>query len=163
VRRLAIVALIALALPAHAFAHANLDSTSPRYQQRLRTAPRVVVLRFDQSIKAEPNAIQVKNQFGKTLSGTARANGEAVTVPLRQLPRGPYTVRWHVLSEDGHVVSGVFTFGVRVKPPPPTQAYGSSGPTTTEHIVRWAYFLSLALLLGGLGFRLLVGDRKSVV
>ena len=156
-RRLAIVALIALALPGHAFAHANLDSTSPRYQQRLRTAPRVVVLRFDQSIKAEPNAIQVKNQFGKTLSGTARANGEAVTVPLRQLPRGPYTVRWHVLSEDGHVVSGVFTFGVRVKPPPPTQAYGSSGPTTTEHIVRWAYFLSLALLLGGLGFRLLVG------
>ena len=147
----------ALALPAQAFAHANLDSTSPRYQQRLRIAPRVVVLRFDQSVKAEPNSIQVKNRFGKTLSGTARATGETVTVPLRQLPRGPYTVRWHVLSEDGHVVSGVFTLGVRVKAPPPTEAYGSSGPTMTEHIVRWVYFLSLALLLGGLGFRVLVG------
>jgi copper transport protein len=115
------------------------------------------VLRFDQSVKAEPNAIEVKNAFGKTFSLVSKADGRVVTVPVRKLPRGAYTVRWHVLSEDGHVVSGVFTFGVRVKAPPPTEAYGASGPTTTEHIVRWAYFLSLALLLGGLGFRLLVG------
>ena len=37
-----------------------------------------------------------------------------------------------------------------------TEAYGASGPTTTEHVVRWLYFLALALLIGGLGFRLLV-------
>ena len=30
------------------------------------------------------------------------------------------------------------------------------GPTRTEHVVRWADFLALALLLGGLGFRLLI-------
>jgi copper transport protein len=159
-RRLALVSLVALAFPASAFAHANLDSTSPKYRQRLQTAPRAVVLHFDQSVKAEPNAIEVKNQFGKTLSATAVAHGQTVRVPLKQLPRGPYTVRWHVLSEDGHVVSGVFTFGVRANAPPPTEAYGSSGPTTTEHIVRWAYFLSLALLLGGLGFRLLIGREE---
>src|SRR5204863_490238 len=34
-RRLAVVALVALAFPATAFAHANLDSTSPTYRQRL--------------------------------------------------------------------------------------------------------------------------------
>ncbi|TML03523.1 MAG: hypothetical protein E6G38_10190 [Actinobacteria bacterium] len=146
----------ALAFPASAFAHANLDSTSPTYQQRLQTAPGAVVLHFDQSVQAEPNAIEVKNEFGKTLSRTSRAHGQTVRVPLQRLPRGAYTVRWHVLSEDGHVVSGVFTFGVRAKAPLPTEAYGASGPTTTEHIVRWAYFLSLALLLGGLGFRLLL-------
>ena len=146
----------ALAFPASAFAHANLDSTSPTYQQRLQTAPGAVVLHFDQSVQAEPNAIEVKNEFGKTLSRTSRAHGQTVRVPLQRLPRGAYTVRWHVLSEDGHVVSGVFTFGVRAKAPLPTEAYGATGPTTTEHIVRWAYFLSLALLLGGLGFRLLL-------
>jgi putative copper export protein len=43
-----------------------------------------------------------------------------------------------------------------VRAPPPTQAYGASGPTTSEHLVRWGYFLALALLAGGLGFRLLV-------
>jgi copper transport protein len=152
-------AVLALALPAPAFAHANLDSTSPKYRQRTQEAPRAVVLRFDQAVKAEPNAVEVKNQYGKVLSGTARARGQEVSVPLRMLSRGPYTVRWHVLSEDGHVVSGVFTFGVGVKAPPPTEAYGASGPTTTEHVVRWAYFLSLALLLGGLGFRLLFARR----
>jgi copper transport protein len=156
-RRLAVVALAALAFPASAFAHANLDSTSPTYRQRLQAPTRAVVLHFDQAVQAEPNAIEVKNEFGKTVSGVARATGQTVQVRLRRLPRGPYTVRWHVLSEDGHVVSGVFTFGVRAKAPPPTEAYGSSGPTTTEHVVRWAYFLSLALLLGGLGFRLLLG------
>jgi copper transport protein len=152
--------VVALAFPASAFAHANLDSTSPNYRQRLESAPQAVVLHFDQSVQAEPNAIEVKNQFGRTLSATTVAHGQTVRVPLKQLPRGPYTVRWHVLSEDGHVVSGVFTFGVRANAPPPTEAYGSSGPTTTEHIVRWAYFLSLALLLGGLGFRLLIGREE---
>jgi copper transport protein len=159
-RRLAVAVLVALTFPASAFAHANLDATSPKYRQRLQTAPRAVVLHFDQSVQAEPNAIVVKNEFGKTLSATASAHGQTVRVQLERLPRGPYTVRWHVLSEDGHVVSGVFTFGVRANAPPPTEAYGSSGPTTTEHIVRWAYFLSLALLLGGLGFRLLLGREE---
>ena len=38
---------------------------------------------------------------------------------------------------------------------PPTEAYGASGPTRTEHVVRWLYFLALALVIGSLGFRLL--------
>src|SRR6476619_7389414 len=96
-RRLALAVLVALAFPASAFAHANLDSTSPTYRQRLQSPPRAVVLHFDQSVQTAP---------------------------------------------------------------PPTEAYGSSGPTTTEHIVRWAYFPSLALLLGGLGFRLLLGREE---
>ncbi|MDX6473145.1 MAG: copper transport protein, partial [Gaiellaceae bacterium] len=47
-------------------------------------------------------------------------------------------------------------FGVRVPAPLVTDAVGAQGPTRTEHLVRWAYFLALALAVGGLGFRLLV-------
>jgi copper transport protein len=154
------LAIAALVFPASAFAHANLQSTTPKYRQRLQTAPAAVTLRFDQVVTAEPNAIDLKNAYGKTLSTTSRAAGHDVRVPVKKLTRGAYTVRWHVLSEDGHVVSGVFTFGVRANAPPPTEAYGSSGPTRTEHIVRWAYFVSLALLLGGLAFRLLIMPRE---
>jgi len=45
---------------------------------------------------------------------------------------------------------------VRVAAPPPTEAYGASGPTRAEDVVRWAYFVALALVIGGLGFALLV-------
>jgi copper transport protein len=151
-------AALALALPGVALAHAALRSTTPSFQKRVETAPPAVVLRFDQGVRAVPGSIEVRSVDGALVSGPARRGGGrfGIEAPLRRLPRGAYTVRWHVLSEDGHVVSGVFTFGVDTAAPPPTEAVGASGPTRTEHVVRWAYFLALALLVGGLGFRLLV-------
>jgi copper transport protein len=89
-------------------------------------------------------------------------DGRVIAAPLDTLARGAYTVRWHVTSADSHAVSGVFTFGVRADAPAPTEAYGASGPTRTEHVVRWAYFLALAALIGGLGIRLLVLRRLPV-
>ena len=150
--------LAALAFPAAASAHASLEWSVPHFGKRLQAAPTVVRLEFDQSVKALPNAITVFNADGRTFSGVTRssANTRTVGVPVSHLPRGAYTVRWRVISADGHVVSGVFTFGVRHRAPPATEAFGASGPTTEEHIVRWLYFLALALLAGGLGFRLLI-------
>jgi copper transport protein len=158
-RRLTILLfLAALAAPANAFAHASVRQTFPTYRERLERAPHVVRLTFDQGVKAFPDSIVVRTATGRLVSGAAHtlADPHTIVAPLRTLPKGAYTIRWHALSSDGHTVSGVWTFGVRVSAPPPTEAYGSSGPTTTEHFVRWAYFLALALLIGGLGFRLLV-------
>jgi copper transport protein len=157
-RLLLIVALAALAVPAKAFAHATLLDPSPEYRERLAAGPAAVVLRFDQAVTAFPDSIAVRSGGGRVLSDDAMgaADARVVLVPVRSLPRGAYTVRWHVLSSDGHPISGVYTFGVRVAAPPPTEAFGASGPTRTEDFVRWAYFLSLALVVGGLGFALLV-------
>ena len=157
-RLLLAAALVALALPAAASAHATLIRSTPSFQQRLKGSPPVVRLRFDQSVKALPNAIRVYTTKGGLVSGETLTSPDKRTIdaPLRRLPRGAYTVRWTAVSADGHVIAGVFTFGVRHRAPPATEAFGSSGPTTEEHVVRWLYFLSLALLSGGLGFRLLV-------
>jgi copper transport protein len=145
--------VLALAIPAAAWAHATLERETPGFQQELQVSPREVTLEFDQFTKFP--VIQVYNTAGRTFAGTATAHGLEVSAPVRRLPRGDYTVRWHVLSADGHVVSGVWTFGVRVRALPPTQAFGASGPTRLEHVVRWLYFLSFALLIGSLGFRLI--------
>ncbi|HUK95855.1 MAG TPA: copper resistance protein CopC [Gaiellaceae bacterium] len=149
---------LALLFPAVAAAHATLKQTEPGFAQRLSKSPTLVLLRFDQSVKALPNAITVYTAKGHVVSGQARpgTDNRVVTAPVQNLPRGGYTVRWRVVSADSHVVGGVFTFGVRQKAPPPTQAFGASGPTTREHIVRWLYFLALALVIGALGFRLLI-------
>ena len=50
-------------------------------------------------------------------------------------------------------VSGRSAFGVPA--PSINAAYGAGGPTTTEHLVRWLWFLGLALAVGALGFRLI--------
>ena len=157
-RRLLAAALLALAFPAAASAHATLVRTSPGFQQRLKSTPQVVRLSFDQSVKALPNAIRVYSAKGRLLSGETVTSGDKRTIdaPVGRLRRGAYTVRWTAVSADGHVVAGVFTFGVRQRAPPATEAFGASGPTTEEHLVRWLYFLALALLAGGLGFRLLI-------
>jgi copper transport protein len=161
-RRLGLVALVALAFPGVAFAHATLEQTTPSVGQRLASSPREVTLRFDQSVRALSNAIQVYDAKGRLVSGVPHmlaGNSRVVVVPLRALPRGGYTVRWAAISNDSHVGRGVFTFGVRVKAPEIAEAYGASGPGTAEHVVRWLYFLCLAMLTGGLGFRLLVLRR----
>jgi len=153
-------ALVALVLPGQAFAHATLERTFPGFQQRLQTSPRSVQLHFDQYIEALPRSLQLFSANGPLAVIRIRGEGRTLEAKLPHLRRGGYTIRWHAMSGDGHVVSGVFTFGVRVKAPPPTQAFGASGPTQTEDVVRWLYFLSLALLVGGLGFRVLVARRR---
>jgi copper transport protein len=158
-RRAALIVLVLLAFPGTAWAHATLEQTSPKVGQRLAAAPRVVHLQFDQSVRALGNAIQVFDAKGRLVSGmphTLAGDSRVVVAPLRRLPRGGYTVRWATISNDSHVGRGVFTFGVRAAAPAITEAYGASGPGTSEHVVRWLYFICLALLTGGLGFRLLV-------
>ena len=154
-RRLALLAVVvALVAPAAAWAHATLKAESPGFQQELANGPRFVRLEFDQIVSLP--SIQVLDVHGVDHAGAAVVAGREVRAPVARLPKGAYTVRWHVLSSDGHVVSGVWTFGVRVAAPPPTEAYGATGPTRTEHVVRWLYFVALALTIGALGFRLVV-------
>jgi copper transport protein len=155
-RGLLVVAAVALVFPAHAFAHATLEKTSPAFRERLSASPQTVALSFDQYVKALPGSIKLYSATGGVRLLRVWSDGRYLKASLPRLPRGPYTVRWHALSGDGHVVSGVFTFGVRAAAPAPTEAFGSSGPTRSEDAVRWLYFLALALLVGGLGFRLLV-------
>lgn len=151
-------ALAALLLPGAAFAHATLVQSTPSVQQRLKSSPGLVRLRFDQSVKALPTGIRVYTVHGRLVSGATRSatDRRVILAPVRALPRGAYTVRWTAVSADGHVIGGVYTFGVRHRAPPATEAFGAGGPTTEEHVVRWLYFLALALIAGGLGFRLLI-------
>ncbi|HEY3017421.1 MAG TPA: copper resistance protein CopC [Gaiellaceae bacterium] len=155
-RLLLIGSLVALVFPVQALAHATLEKSSPGFQQRVPSSPRTVTLLFDQYVKAVPGSVRVYSSSGSIRVANVRSDGRRLTAVLPRLRKGPYTIRWHALSGDGHVVFGVFTFGVRVPAPAPTEAFGASGPTRSENVVRWLYFLSLALLVGGLGFRLIV-------
>ncbi len=159
-RTLASAAAVALVLPGAALAHAKLLVAVPGVQSEVAVGPATVTLEFDQQVTAFADSIVVRTATGEIVSAPAATrpgDGRYVEAPLlRPLPVGAYTVRWRELTSDGHVGSGGFTFGVGVAPPPPSEAYGASGPSWTDDAIRWASFVGLALLLGGLGFRLLV-------
>jgi copper transport protein len=155
VRRALLVALAALALPATASAHATLRSTTPSFGHELQRTPPVVRLHFDQHVKILPGSIKVLNGVGRNFARAAYADGADVVARVRPLKLGAYTVRWQAVSADSHVVSGVWTFGVGVPAPSVNESFGAGGPTSTEHLVRWLWFLGLALAIGALGFRLI--------
>ncbi len=158
-RQLLAAMITALVLPGAASAHATMTGASPSTQSRVESAPRAIVLRFDQTVTTIERAIDVFSETGRRVSApsTLSPDGRVLTAPVRGLRRGEaYTVRWRATSSDGHTSAGVYTFGVGVKPPPPTEAYGASGPTWTDDTARWAFFVALALLLGTTGLRLIV-------
>lgn len=153
-----LLAICALSAPQAALAHAVLERSSPAHERRLQVSPSIVRIEFDQSVDLVPGALRVFDERGRPVAGAPVARGGssiAATLPHR-LARGGYTVRWQALGRDGHVVAGVFTFGVRETAPEVTGAYGAAGPTGAEKAARWIAFASLALVIGGLGFRLLV-------
>ena len=104
-RALAAAAFLALALPATAGAHATLERAEPGVQSRVDTAPTVVELRFDQSVVAPPDAIVVYAADGRKVSGVVSQGdgGLVIRAPVGGLRVGEaYTVRWRVVSADGH-------------------------------------------------------------
>ena len=157
---LLVVSIVAaLVVPASAAAHASLTSASPATQSRVDAPPTEIRLRFNSVVTAGGDAIRVLSLDGRVLSGRARVarSGTVVVAPVSRLTRGSaYTVRWRVTGGDGHSPSGVFTFGVGVKAPPPTEAVGAGAATWKDDVARWLLFAALALVIGPLAVRLLV-------
>jgi copper transport protein len=157
-----LVATAVVAPPAGA--HATLQSSQPAQQSSVDRAPTELLLRFDQSVTIVDRSIEVMASDGTRVSGpvTAADGGRVMRASLRGVARGAYTVRWRELSADGHIGAGVFTFGVGVAAPPPTEAVGASGVTWRDDLARWGAFAALALLLGPLVIRLVVLGKTDL-
>jgi copper transport protein len=164
-RRLVLIgAVVALVAPAAASAHVTLVSSVPVTQSRVDRPPTEVRLHFNGPVTVTRNAIRVLAPDGTVLSGPARTeqSNYVVVAPVSGLVVGKgYTVRWRVIGEDGHSPAGVFTFGVGIAAPPPTDAVGASGTTWRDDLARWALFGAIALLVGPLVLRLLVIRRSA--
>jgi copper transport protein len=158
-RLLGLGALVALVAPAAASAHLTLVRSQPVTQSRVDQPPSEVRLTFNGRVTISTNAIRVLAPDGSIVSGSARLahGGNVVIAPVSGLVEGQgYTVRWRVIGEDGHSPAGVFTFGVGVAAPAPTDAVGASGTTWRDDLARWGLFGALALLIGPLVVRLVV-------
>lgn len=161
VRALAIlVLLLPAAFPAAAQAHASLLRTDPAAGSVVAHAPGQIVLHFDQQVE-DAGTTAVSRTGASVLAARAHpSHGDvrALVVPLRSgLADGDYTVRWKVVSTDGHIVSGVMAIGVGTRQPPPQAATTETSALDWPFLVaRFAYFCGLMLLVGGAVYRMWV-------
>jgi copper transport protein len=155
-RRLSSLAavLLALAFPAGAAAHARLVGSKPADGAVLATPPADVRLLFDDEVRPAGGDLAVDAAGRSVLGGPAHrlaGNDRALVVPLRPgLRRGAYTVRWRVISNDGHLITGVLAFavGAGAPRPVPTLSAGGSGPSSSSVLLR-LLFLAGVLVAGG--------------
>ncbi|HEY7258099.1 MAG TPA: copper resistance protein CopC [Gaiellales bacterium] len=146
-----------MAFPATAQAHANLLRTDPAAGSVVATAPSRIVLHFDQQV--HDVASTVTNDRGEPVTSaaasTAPGDVRALVIPLKpNLPNGDYTVRWRIVSTDGHIISGVFAVGVGAGRPPPQAAEVQTATLDWPFLAgRFAYFCGLMLVIGGVVFR----------
>jgi copper transport protein len=154
--------VLLLAIPSSAAAHAALDTATPGSAVVLSGAPRSLRLVFDEDVTPRYTRVAVVGADGQNLAGPPAVDGPVVTVPLRSARIGSYTVRWRMVAkDDGHATEGAYSFGVRVKPLPPTPSSGVGIPVAPE-LLAWLEFVGVVLAGGVLTFRAIVRPPGEV-
>jgi methionine-rich copper-binding protein CopC len=121
VRRVLVLAVGAAVLTlcpvAPAWAHAYLVRSAPAARAVVARAPERIQLWFNERLEPAYSRVSVHDRDGQRVDagdvqvGPAELTRLSVGVP--PLPAGLYTVKYRVLSVDGHVVDAAFTFTVR--------------------------------------------------
>ena len=156
--------LTVLVLPAvPALAHAELASMNPADGGTVEAMPRALQLRFTEGVTA-PAALTVIGPSGRELTaGDAATLGRVLTQRLSGTSDGPgaYTVRFQVMSEDGHLVYGSASFTVSgaggTAAAAATDERGVSQPT----VLLLALGLLMLLAITGAGIGRLSGDTSG--
>jgi copper transport protein len=162
-RVVAVVFAAALVFPAAASAHARLLFSSPADGEVLRAPPTAAVLRFDDSVAVGPGNAAVNASGASILGGVPRAHGHVLTIPLSARGNGSFTVRWSVVSDDGHDVSGVIAFAVgSAAVPHATLSARGNGPSALDVLERWLLVGGILLAAGASVFGAAVARLRRV-
>lgn len=142
--------LVGLVLTApQASAHTVLTGTDPAADTTIDAGPARVTATFNEDLQPTFAAMTVVGPDGNLWSqGETSVQGAKAGVGLRPLgPSGRYTVNYRVTSDDGHVVSGSWSFTVR------TAGTGAPGPAAAapadSRIALWPFVVGAAALIAG--------------
>ena len=123
------------ALPASA--HTDLVSTSPKDGVNVgATAPATIEVTFSEPTLLQGSAIVLNDETGNEVNlGELTQTGSTLSVAVPpDLPNGKSTVTWRTVADDGHVITGTFSFtyvGTTTATTPSTSE--SADPTMTAY------------------------------
>lgn len=164
----ALCAIVFLASPSAASAHASLQTTDPAAGSVVAEAPTTLTLEFTEQVDPVPESLRLFAADGSPIDiGEAQqeAGSQSLTARLPALDDGSFVVAWKAVSVDSHPINGAFTFSVG--------AATDTTPGLVEDLVegerssdgagavwlgigRWLSFAGLAILVGA-PLMLLVG------
>lgn len=100
------------------WAHAHLQQQTPAANAEVSAAPQALTLTFSEGIEANFSGVTLTGPDQQPVATGKAARSESnktqLVVPLTQpLTSGLYTVKWHVVSVDGHKTKGQYQFSVK--------------------------------------------------
>lgn len=106
-----------LAFGTAAWGHAALTKSVPGNREVLAQSPATIDLKFNEKVEAKFSKVSVEDANGKLAAlGTPAVVADdpyALQTPVTEpLTPGRYTVRYRVLSQDGHVIERSFVFTI---------------------------------------------------
>jgi methionine-rich copper-binding protein CopC len=106
-----------MALPGPSHSHSLLVRSEPAQRSTVSRPPERVQMWFSERLEPAYATASVWNQAGKQVDGRDAAVDQndpgLLSVSTPHLGPGRYTVRFRVLSVDGHVVESTYTFTVK--------------------------------------------------
>ena len=109
----------ALLLLAHspAFAHAYLVKSIPTQRAVLLRAPGKIQLWFNEPLEARYSGLTILDSAGQNVSIShveiGGADPKLISATVDTLPAGTYTIKYRVLSVDGHIAENHFPFTIK--------------------------------------------------
>jgi hypothetical protein len=157
---LAGLAVPALATPASA--HNVLVGTNPSNGASLAAGPTQIKFDFDAPVQRGDDTIVVLGPQGTHWERSPHATvlGDSVSTRVAPLgPAGTYTASYHVISADGHPVSGDITFTLTKAGT--GQPVSSASAVSNAGIPIWVWIVVAIVVLGGVLAFALRSTRRS--
>ena len=118
-RARATLLITALLCPSLVAAHAGLVKATPASRSTLTRAPDRIELCFNEEVELKFSSVHVRGPDGKELVvgelGFGPSGRKCIVAPIvgSDFEAGTYTVKYKVLSQDGHVVDYGYAYTVR--------------------------------------------------
>lgn len=148
-------------------AHASLDSSDPAPSAILESSPSEIRLDFSEPVSPSSEAISLFDGDGSPIAaGPIGSGGSPSSIVMTDVPTlddGTYVIAWRVVSSDGHLVQGAFTFTIgsgdansidvgELVGGVLSARNGAAGIDTVLVVMRWMSFAAAVVLLGALAF-----------
>lgn len=109
---LTLVVLTVLACANTAYGHAHLQVSDPANASTVTQPPKHIVLQFNEATQLTVLTLQKGEAQPQKLEPLPSAAAKSISVPLPAVDAGKYVVSWRAMGDDGHMISGTFSFTV---------------------------------------------------